>query len=75
MFETLIKKAPWNVRLKILRDLRGWTSEQAANAIGCHRRNYTDWENGKFKPMKLYRKTIAKVYEIPEDEIFGQQAS
>lgn len=65
------KKTGWNKKLEELRQARGMTQEAAAKLIGVPLGTYGRWERGYNKPLGIYRRTIAKVFNIDESEIFN----
>lgn len=67
----IVDELPWYKKLEILRAIKGWSQEKAAEEVGVKRKIYWNWENGRFIPVKRNRKRIAKVFEVPEKEIFS----
>ena len=69
----MFEKAPWNVKIRTLRALKGLTIEEAAELCGTSKRVFNNWELAKFKPIKAFRRNLSKVFEVPEEAIFGEE--
>jgi DNA-binding XRE family transcriptional regulator len=63
---------PWNRKLATLRAARGLSQNEAADICGTTRKNLFLWEQAKTYPRKNSRRAIARAYELPVEEIFGQ---
>ena len=57
-------------RVKELRNARGWTQEQLAQAVGVSRQSINSIERDRYVPSLLLALTFAKVFNCPADEIF-----
>jgi putative transcriptional regulator len=57
-------------RVKELRNARGWTQEQLAQAVGVSRQSINSIERDRYVPSLLLALTFAKVFNCPTDEIF-----
>ena len=68
-----INKAPWFIKLAILRIMNGWTMKEAAERICVHSRIYQNWERGRFKPRYFNQVRLANLYGIPREEIFSSR--
>ena len=53
-----------------LREERGWTQGQLANAIGVSRQSINSIERGHCVPSLEVALTFAALFECPADEIF-----
>jgi putative transcriptional regulator len=53
-----------------LREERGWTQRQLADAIGVSRQSINSIERGRCVPSLEVALTFAAVFECPADEIF-----
>jgi transcriptional regulator with XRE-family HTH domain len=62
---------PWNQRMKILRTLKGWSQEEAANKCNTNQKVYWSWETAKRYPRKNSRTAIARAFGVTEAELFG----
>ena len=60
----------WSKKLEIRRVALDLTQEQAAETIGVPLGTYGRWERGEHKPMKIYQKLIAEVFQMNADELF-----
>ncbi len=69
----LIEKLPWNKKIKLLRIINDWTQEEAAKMCFVERRAYQLWEKGENMPHKNNRRTIAKIFNVNEREIFDYE--
>jgi transcriptional regulator with XRE-family HTH domain len=66
-----INKAPWNIKLAVLRIMNGWSMKETAERLCVHSRIYQNWESGRFKPHPSNQVRLAKLYAVPQQEIFG----
>ena len=57
-------------RVKELRDARGWTQEQLADAVGVSRQSINSIERDRYVPSLPLALTFARVFGCPTDEIF-----
>ena len=57
-------------RVKALRNTRGWTQEQLAQAVGVSRQSINSIERDRYVPSLLLALTFAKVFNCPMDDIF-----
>jgi len=57
-------------RVKELRDARGWTQEQLANAVGVSRQSINSIERDRYVPSLPLALTFARVFGCSTDEIF-----
>jgi putative transcriptional regulator len=57
-------------RVKELRDARGWTQEQLAEAVGVSRQSINSIERDRYVPSLPLALTFARVFECPTDQIF-----
>lgn len=72
-FNDVYQAAPWNVKIRTIRALKGLTQEQAAELCGTSKKIFNNWELARFKPLKIFRTAISKAFEVSEDEIFGKE--
>jgi putative transcriptional regulator len=61
-------------RVKALRNARGWTQEQLAEAVGVSRQSINSIERDRYVPSLLLALTFAKVFGCATDEIFSLEA-
>lgn len=64
-------KLPWNEKLKILRAMKGWTQEEAAEQCCTHKKVYWLWEKGKSNPRKGTKKLISNAFGVDEKFLFN----
>jgi putative transcriptional regulator len=57
-------------RVKDLRDARGWTQEQLANAVGVSRQSINSIERERYVPSLPLALTFARVFGCSTEEIF-----
>jgi len=57
-------------RVKELRNVRGWTQEQLAQAVGVSRQSINSIERDRYVPSLLLALTFARVFGCALDEIF-----
>ena len=64
-------------RLKVLRAERDWTQAQLADALEVSRQTINAIETGKFDPSLTLAFKVARLFEMPIEDIFddGQHAS
>lgn len=55
--------------LKDLRQKAGLTQEQVAKIIEVDQAAVSNWEIGKYSPVRKYREKLAKLYGCTADEI------
>ena len=58
-------------RVKELRDERGWTQQQLAEATGVSRQSINSIERERYVPSLELALTFAQVFRLPTDEIFS----
>jgi putative transcriptional regulator len=58
-------------RLREVRDERGWTQAELAARIGVSRKTVNTIENRVFVPSTLIALKLARVLEVPVDELFS----
>ena len=57
-------------KVRELRDARGWTQQQLADAVGVSRQSINSVERDRYVPSLELALTFARVFGIPTDEIF-----
>ena len=57
-------------RVKDLRQRRGWTQQQLAEAVGVSRQSINSIECNRYVPSLPLALAFAKVFGCPTDEIF-----
>ena len=57
-------------RVKELRNVRGWTQEQLAQAVGVSRQSINSIERDRYVPSLLLALTFTRVFGCAVDEIF-----
>jgi putative transcriptional regulator len=58
-------------RVKELRDERGWTQQQLAEATGVSRQSINSIERERYVPSLELALAFARVFRLPTDEIFS----
>jgi putative transcriptional regulator len=61
-------------RVRELRDARGWTQQELADAVGVSRQSINSIENGRYVPSLPLALTFARVFNLRTDDIFSLQA-
>ncbi len=64
-----------NNRLKVLRAERDWTQAQLAEALGVSRQTVNAIEKGKFDPSLPLAFKAARLFAMPIEEIFIDEAA
>lgn len=67
----IIEKLKWNKKMEVLRTIKGWTQDEAAEKCFTNQKSYWSWESGNVYPRKNSRRAIAQAFGITEEEIFG----
>jgi len=62
-------------RLKILRTVRDWSQADLADRLGVSRQSVNAIETGKYDPSLPLAFKIARVFELPIEEIFEDGAA
>ncbi len=57
-------------RVKELREDRGWTQQQLADAVGVSRQSINSIERNRYVPSLQLALTFARVFACPTDRIF-----
>jgi putative transcriptional regulator len=57
-------------RVKKLRDERGWTQQQLADAVGVSRQSINSIERDRYVPSLVLALLFARVFACSTDEIF-----
>ena len=57
-------------RVKELRDARGWTQQQLADAVGVSRQSINSIERNRYVPSLDLALRFARVFSVSTDEIF-----
>jgi putative transcriptional regulator len=63
-----------NNRLKILRAERDWSQADLAEKLGVSRQSVNAIETGKYDPSLPLAFRIARVFALPIEQIFSDQA-
>lgn len=64
------REAKWWTRLRMARNYRRLSQEQAAEAIGISRRTYARYEAGTYVPNDYTQKRLATLMEEPQETLF-----
>ncbi|MBS4958181.1 MAG: helix-turn-helix transcriptional regulator [Clostridium sp.] len=67
----LFSKLPWNKKIEVLRTIKGWNQEEAADKCLTNQKAFWSWEKGITYPRRVSRQAIARAFDIAEAEIFG----
>lgn len=59
-------------RLTELREKKGWTQDQMADALGIKRARYNSWENNIAKPDIEFVDKLAVLHKVTSDFILGR---
>jgi putative transcriptional regulator len=57
-------------RVKELREARGWTQQQLADAVGVSRQSINSIERNRYVPSLELALAFARVFGVPTDDIF-----
>jgi putative transcriptional regulator len=61
-------------RVKELRDARGWTQQQLADAVGVSRQSINSIERNRYVPSLELALTFGRVFAVSTDDIFTLEA-
>ncbi|MHC1683458.1 MAG: helix-turn-helix transcriptional regulator [Clostridiaceae bacterium] len=67
----IFKNLPWNKKIEVLRIIKGWTQNDAAEKCNTNQKTYWSWEVGERYPRKNSRLAIVKAFEVRQEEIFN----
>ena len=57
-------------RVRQLRESRGWTQQELADAVGVSRQSINSIENDRYVPSLPLALTFARVFRLSTDDIF-----
>ena len=57
-------------RVRELREAKGWTQQQLADAVGVSRQSINSIERDRYVPSLELALTFARVFALPTDAIF-----
>jgi len=66
----LINDLSWFKKMEVLRTIKGWSQEEAAEKCFTGQKTYWAWESGKSYPRKNSRRAISQAFGVEEEEIF-----
>ena len=69
-----LQAVPVKNRLKVLRAERDWTQEDLARRIGVSRQAIIAIEKEKYDPSLSLAFKMARVFQKPIEEIFGEES-
>ena len=58
-------------RLKVLRAERDWTQAELADRVGVSRKTINTIERGVFVPSTVLALRLARIFDVPVEEIFA----
>jgi putative transcriptional regulator len=61
-------------RVKELRNARGWTQQQLADAVGVSRQSINSIERNRYVPSLELALTFGRVFAVSTDDIFTLEA-
>jgi putative transcriptional regulator len=62
-------------RVKELRDARGWTQQQLADAVGVSRQSINSIERNRYVPSLDLALRFSRVFAVSTDDIFTLEAA
>ena len=60
--------------LREMRERVGLRQEDVGNRLNVDQTAVSNWERGKTKPLRKYRKQLAKMYGVSEEELLADQS-
>ena len=70
--DDILAGLPWNKIIEVLRTIKGWNQEEAAEKCFTVQKAFWSWEKGQVYPRKNSRRAIAQAFGVKESEIFGE---
>ena len=70
MMESLLVMAKVRNRVRELRQERGWTQQELADAVGVSRQSINSIERDRYVPSLALALSFARVFRMPVEEIF-----
>jgi len=64
-----------NNTLKVQRAKKNWTQEELAHKVGVTRKTINTVENGKYVPSTYLALKLARILEVPVEELFQLRES
>lgn len=64
------KETTWNIRLRMVRAMKGATQQAVADEVGTSRKQIYNWESGKTVPSAYSQKRLAHWAETPATILF-----
>ncbi|MGL4107228.1 helix-turn-helix transcriptional regulator [Clostridium sp. LP20] len=68
----VINKLPWFKKIEVLRIIKGWKQDEAAEKCFTTQKAFWSWEKGLVYPRKNSRRAISQAFKVSEEEIFGE---
>lgn len=68
--DNVINALAWNKKMEVLRTVKGWTQEEAADKCNTNQKMYWSWEKGINYPRKKSQTSIASAYKVKVEDIF-----
>jgi putative transcriptional regulator len=68
--KTRIGEAPMNNKLKVLRAMRNWSQAELADRLDVSRQAVNAIETGKYDPSLPLAFKLARLFDMPIEEIF-----
>jgi len=65
-----MSRAPIRNKLKVFRAMHDWTQEELAGRVSVTRKTINTIERGKFVPSTYLALKLAKVFQVPVEELF-----
>lgn len=69
----LFNELKWNKKIEVLRTIKGWNQEEAAERCGTNQKSFWSWESGQVYPRKNNRIAISNAFGVRVSEIFGEE--
>lgn len=67
----LIGNLSWFKKIEVLRTIKGWSQNEAAEKCFTQQKAYWAWESGNSYPRKNSRRAISQAFGVKEEEIFS----
>ena len=66
----ILKELTWNKKIEVLRTIKGWSQEEAADKCFTNQKAFWSWEKGLAYPRRVSRQAISRAFGVKENEIF-----
>jgi len=66
MLNKMFQELPWYRKLEVLRAIKGWSQDEAAEKCGTGQKTYWSWEKGIVNPRYNSKRAICMAFGVDE---------